>query len=63
MGRRSSRWGGQVLRCVAYKVDEGSVEVGYAVPENVAMRCLEEKCSLADTELVRQIRSVTVCSC
>lgn len=51
------------MRCVAYKVDEGSVEVGYAVPENVAMRCLEEKCSLADTELVRQIRSVTVCSC
>lgn len=26
----------------AYEVDEGLVEVGYAVPENVAVGCLEE---------------------
>jgi hypothetical protein len=43
------------LRWVAYEIDEGFVEVGYAVPENVAMGCLEEKCSLADAELFGQV--------
>jgi hypothetical protein len=37
---------------VAYEVDEGFVEVGYAVPENVTVRCLEEECSLTDAELL-----------
>jgi hypothetical protein len=36
---------------VAYEIDKRSVEVGYTVPKNIAVWCLEEKRSLADTEL------------
>ena len=47
------------MRWSAYKVDEGLVEVGYAVPENVAVGCLKEECSLADAELFGQKNGVS----
>jgi hypothetical protein len=54
--RVTLKWRGEVLSRSAYEVDEGFIEVGYAVPEDVAVRCLKEECSLADAELLVRLR-------